>query len=203
MDWDIPTTLHGLRVLSCDTATVWRVLPFKNVSFVAQHTMCNIDLLLAKHMRQKGTLGPVNHLWASMTNQSVARSMGPPYTTQVQFISTAAGFAVLENQPEPGNGEIPRETENGQHEYNERASSPADRLTETSQIPWACAEPITNEKYADSDGNCEGHEGGDCADGKECANRYFASKNEQKEDFADEDIEPYSIYRCSGSRIDS
>jgi len=31
-----------------------------------------------------------------MTNQSVARSMGPPYTTQVQFMSTGAGFTVLE-----------------------------------------------------------------------------------------------------------
>lgn len=32
------------------------------------------------------TLGPLNHLWASMANQSKANNMGAPYTRLVQFI---------------------------------------------------------------------------------------------------------------------
>ena len=48
MDWDITTTLHRL---GCDAATVWRTLPVNNVPVIAQHTMCNIDLLLTKKMR--------------------------------------------------------------------------------------------------------------------------------------------------------
>jgi hypothetical protein len=74
--------------------------------------MVDVDLLSAKKFNGH-TLGPLNHLWASITYQRKASVIGPPYTTHVQFMSMAGGFAVLVLFDKMGN--VRREAEYGQH----------------------------------------------------------------------------------------
>lgn len=70
-----------------------------------------------------------------------------------------------------------REAKNRHHNKNERTSHNTNRLAEFSQVPWAAAETIADEEYADENGDCEGDVGGDCSHGEDGADGYTTAKN--------------------------
>ena len=69
-------------------------------------------------------------------------------------------------------------------------------------MPWSTSETIPNEEHPNEDGDRESYHRCDSSNGEDSTDRYFAAKDEEKEQDADESVEPDCIDGCISVLVD-
>lgn len=93
------------------------------------------------------------------------------------------------------------ETEDRHHDQDKNASQRSDGFAESTQVPRAGTETVTDEEYTDHDGDGESHHGGNGANGEDGADGDGTTEDQEEEEDADGGVEPDGVDRCVGCLV--
>ncbi|KAI2081184.1 hypothetical protein LOZ36_006280 [Ophidiomyces ophidiicola] len=158
------------------------------------------------------TRGPLNHFRASTTHQISTPSIGPPYTTAVQFMFAGLDVAYTVSTALPRNGgdinlrqlraRIRRKTQDRQHQDHKRHAQHPDDGAVPAQAPRAGPELLLDDEHADGNGDRKGDERGDGADGEQGAHGQLAGEDQQRRQNADGAVDPHCVHGRRRALVD-
>lgn len=80
--------------------------------------------------------------------------------------------------------------QNRHHHQNKRTRTTSNWLAEFTQMPWSTSETISHKEHPNEDRDRESYHGCDSSNGEDSTDCYFTAKDEEKEQDANESVEP-------------